>query len=88
MAFVAKRQMPIRLADAARCNTSLLAKPQQRRFMRKNELQYAGQKTRFARSRPNGLRFDAGEGQETRQKLRIGGNERQGLDCESLGVFV
>ena len=60
-----------------RRNAGFLRKAHQRRLMRDDELQHAGQEARLPRRLADRLRLDAGDRQETRQELRIGGDEAE-----------
>lgn len=86
--FVAKWQMAICLTHTGRRETAFFAKPQQGRFMGKDELKHAGQKARLARSGPDSVGLDTCERQEARQKFRVGCDERQCLYRKGLRLFA
>ena len=76
------------LADRCRRRAGFFGEAQERRFVRQDELQHAGQESWFARGFPYRVRLYAGNGQEARQKFGIGGNEAERVDGDCLCLLA
>ena len=87
MVFAAKRQGARGDANFRRCDACGFGKAQQRRLVGEDELQHAGEETRLHGGAADLMGLDAGDGKKTRQKLWIGGDEAERLDCQRLGAF-
>src|SRR5690606_31926967 len=71
----AERQGAFRSGDGGGGNAGRRAEGRERRLVRQDEMQHAGEKARLARRLPDLRRLDAGDADEAPQQLLVAGDE-------------
>jgi hypothetical protein len=85
---VALRQVSHRLRDRGWIYRRAFGKSDQRRLMRDDELQHAGEEPWLSRCLTDRLWVDAGDRKETRKQGWVGGDETERGDCYFLCSLV